>query len=101
MYHKFVTLGLLPALVLGFYGFLFTLNDVTVPGVYLAFISALSIWGWLELAFLTGVITGPNQVEKPVGVGGFRRFQLAWAAIAYSELTLAVVFLSLLLLSFG
>lgn len=101
IYHKCVTLALLPILVLGFYGFLFSLSDSSVNGVYIAFISSLSIWGWLELAFLTGVITGPNRVEKPSGVNGFKRFQLALAAIAYSEVTLVLVFVTLFLLSFG
>ena len=101
IYHKFVTLGLLPVLVFGFYGFLYSLNNLSVSGVYLAFVSSLSIWGWLELAFLTGVITGPNRLEKPLGVSGFKRFQLAWTAIAYSELTLALVFLILFILSLG
>ena len=94
-------MGLIPLLVVGIYGFLFSLGDMTVRGVYLAFISALSIWGWFELAFLSGVITGPNQVEKPIGVNGFKRFKLAWGAVAYSELTLAVVFLLLFFLSLG
>ncbi len=101
IYHKFVTLGLLPVLIFGFYGFLLSLKELSVVGVYVAFISSLSIWGWLELAFLTGVITGPNRFEKPVGVNGFRRFKLAWAAIAYSELTIAIVFFILFLVSFG
>lgn len=101
IYHKFITLALLPILVLGFYGFLFSLNDSSVNGVYLAFISSLSIWGWLELAFLTGVIIGPNRVEKPIGVDGFKRFQLAVAAIAYSEIILVVVFIILFFLSLG
>ena len=101
IYHKFVTLGLLPVLVFGFYGFLYSVNNLSISGVYLAFLSSLSIWGWLELAFLTGVITGPNRVEKPAGVNGFKRFQLAWAAIAYSELTLALIFLILFCLSIG
>ena len=99
-YHKLVTLGLLPILVVGFYGFLFSVDDSSVSGIYLAFISSLCIWGWLELAFLTGVVTGPNRVEKPVGVNGFKRFRLAWEAVAYSELTLAGVLLVLFLLSY-
>ena len=63
--------------------------------------SCLSIWGWFELAFLTGVITGPNRLEKPRGVIGFKRFKLAWAAIAYSEVTLASVFFILFFVSLG
>ena len=100
-YHKYVTFGLLPILVLGFYGFLFTMKDASVGSVYVAFLSSLCIWGWLELAFLSGLITGPNRAEKPLGIVGFQRFRLAWAAIAYSELILALVLLLLFLLSLG
>ena len=101
VYLNFVTLGLLPVLIYGFYGFLSSLTDVSVNAVYLAFISSLCIWGWFELAFLSGVITGPNRVDKPVGVSGFRRFKLAWMAIAYSEITLAIVFFILIIISIG
>ena len=101
VYHKFVTLALLPFLIIGFYGFLFSLDNPSINGVYIAFVSSLAIWGWFELAFLTGVITGPNQVARPFGVSGFNRFKLAWAAIAYSELTLVIVLLILFILSVG
>ena len=40
-------------------------------------------------------------MKKPDGVNGFKRFQLAWGAIAYSELTLVIVFFLLFLFSFG
>jgi hypothetical protein len=33
----------------------------------LAFLSALAIWGWIELAFLTGIVTGPNRTPLPEG----------------------------------
>ena len=101
VYHKFVTVGLIPFFITGFYGFLYTLKEMTSFSVYLSFISALSIWGWLELAFLTGVITGPNRILKPVGVSGFKRFRLAWGAIAYSEVMLILVFFILFILSLG
>jgi putative photosynthetic complex assembly protein 2 len=93
--------GLIPVLIAGFYGFLYTLKQTSVLSVYLSFISALSIWGWLELAFLTGVITGPNRGIRPSGVNGFKRFWLAWRAIAYSEILLILIFLILFLLSLG
>jgi putative photosynthetic complex assembly protein 2 len=100
-YHRFVTVGLLPVLIVGLYGFLYTLKESSILSVYLSFISALSIWGWLELAFLTGVITGPDQVMRPTGVNGFKRFWLAWRAVAYSEIMLTLVFFILFILSLG
>ena len=50
----------LPLLVGGVCGLGVTLDDATVPATYAAFLSALALWGWIELAFLSGVITGPN-----------------------------------------
>jgi putative photosynthetic complex assembly protein 2 len=35
-----------------------SLTDPSVAGVYWGFLSALAIWGWIELAFLSGVVTG-------------------------------------------
>ena len=57
----------LPLLGLGFYGLHQTLGDQSVGGVYIAFLSALAIWGYIELAFLSGVITGPNTSPCPPG----------------------------------
>ncbi len=100
-FHKFLALSLLPFLVIGFYGFLYTLNNYSVIDVYIAFVSALTIWGWFELAFLTGIITGPNDLERPANVHGFERFKLAWRTVAYSEIVLLAVFLVLLVVSIG
>ncbi len=57
-----VLLGL-PLLFAGVFGFHQTLDDASPFGVHMAFLSALAIWGWIELAFLSGVITGPNGVK--------------------------------------
>ena len=56
-FHKYLSLMLFPFLLFGVYGFFHTLNDYSVIDVYLAFISALLIWAWFELAFLTGMLT--------------------------------------------
>ena len=53
-------IGSLPVFILGLYLYHNTLNEVGNSSIYTAFISALIIWGWLEFAFLCGVITGPN-----------------------------------------
>ncbi len=54
----------------------------------LGFGAAILIWGWFELAFLTGVITGPNTRPCPPGLNGPRHFVMAWGTIAHHELAL-------------
>ena len=56
---------------------------------YAGFLSALAIWGWIEMAFLTGLVTGPGPVPAPDGVRGWDRFVRAWRTVAYHELLLA------------
>ena len=38
---------------------------VSVLAVYLSFLGAMLVWGWLEYVFLIGVITGPNNQIVP------------------------------------
>nr|AAF24265.1 Orf292 [Cereibacter sphaeroides] len=66
-----VILGL-PMLFAGAWGYVHTLHDETVDGVYVAFLSALGVWGWIELSFLSGVITGPNTDPCPLHAAGTR-----------------------------
>jgi putative photosynthetic complex assembly protein 2 len=95
-----VVLGL-PVLLLGCLGVHCSLDDPSVFGVYLGFVSAIAIWGWFELAFLAGVITGPYARPCPEGVTGWPRFLRAWGAIAYSEMALIGATLALVLASEG
>lgn len=93
-----VVLGL-PFLVAGGLGVWRSLGDPSVAGVYLGFLSALAIWGWIELAFLAGVITGPYARPCPPGVEGWARFLRAWGTIAYSEMALIAAAVLLVLAS--
>lgn len=91
----------LPFLLLGGFGFLDTLGNHSVAGVYVAFLSALALWGWIELAFLTGVITGPVRQPLKDGVQGWERFIRAWGTIAYHEMLLAFTLLAMIVASYG
>ena len=42
-----------------------TAQQTTTASVYCAFTSALLVWGWHELSFLTGWITGPRTTALP------------------------------------
>ncbi|MES2666055.1 MAG: putative photosynthetic complex assembly protein PuhE [Pseudomonadota bacterium] len=87
-----VFLGL-PLVLGGFLGLHATLNDASVQGVYVAFLSSLAIWGWIELAFLSGVITGPNTKALPPGTSGWDRFWCGVGTVAWHELLLAAALL--------
>lgn len=66
-----------------------TAGDASVGGAYLAFTGAILVWGWNELAFLTGWVTGPRKAPSPPGTSPGRRTRHAIEAILYHELALA------------
>jgi putative photosynthetic complex assembly protein 2 len=91
----------LPLLALGIWGYGVSLTDVSVHGVYGGFLAALAIWGWIELAFLTGQITGPNRRPCPEGVPEWERFLRAWGTIAHHEILLVTALVLLFWTGFG
>ncbi|MBK5933459.1 hypothetical protein CCR78_05625 [Rhodovulum imhoffii] len=99
--HRRATLWGLPGLALGILGFEVTRHIDSVGAVYLAFLSALAIWGWVELAFLTGVITGPNTSHCHVRARGWERFLRAYGTIAYHETLLVIILFGMLVTSHG
>ena len=75
-------------LVLGVAGFVDTLQRDGVAPVFAGFISVLLIWGWIEMSFLCGLITGPITKPCPTGIPRWERFLRAWGVIAYHEMLL-------------
>ena len=74
--------------LIGVAGIAQTAHDTTVAGAYIAFTAALLVWGWQELAFLTGWITGPRRQACGAGCGGWRHFVHAVEAILWHELAI-------------
>lgn len=72
-----------------------TSNDATPKGAYFGFTSALLVWGWHEMSFLTGVITGPRTSESTKNSAARARLWPAIEALLYHEVAL---FVSILLL---
>ncbi len=73
----------------------------TVAGAYLGFIGALAIWGWIELAFLAGIVTGHVREDCPPGLVGIARFVRAFGTVSYHELLLVVGLWALIVASDG
>ncbi|WOI56171.1 putative photosynthetic complex assembly protein PuhE [Palleronia sp. LCG004] len=65
------------------------------------FLSALAVWGWIELAFLTGVVTGPARGPLPFCLSEAQRFRAAWRAVAWHEIMLAAGLIVLAALTLG
>jgi putative photosynthetic complex assembly protein 2 len=55
---------------------------------YIAFTAAVAVWGFVELTFLTGYITGSRKTACPRGSQGWRRARYATETIIYHELAL-------------
>ena len=68
---------------------------------YGAFVCALVLWGWHELAFLSGAVTGPRREPCPPGATGWPRFRYATAAVIHHEVALAATLLVLVFLTWG
>lgn len=66
-------------------------QDVSQAGVLVAFVQALLIWGWLEMGYLMGFVTGPSKRTCPPGVRGWDRFGLALQTSLYHELLVVLV----------
>ncbi len=77
-------------------------RDMTgAQGAYIAFTCALVVWGWNEMAFLMGVITGPRRTPSPPGISGLARTGHAIAAILYHEIAILASGALILLVTMG
>ncbi|MEM8741092.1 MAG: putative photosynthetic complex assembly protein PuhE [Pseudomonadota bacterium] len=93
--HRRAVLFTAPLALFGVWGLATSFAMPSVPGAYLGFVAAIAVWGWLEHAFLAGVIAGPNRRPCPPGAPEWERFVRAWGTIAYSEMALTAVLIAL------
>ncbi len=80
------------------YGMVVSASDTSVTGAYTAFTCAVLIWGWLEISFYMGYITGPRTHHCHHGCHGWRHFGHAIQVSLYHEifvLALAAVVVTL------
>lgn len=77
-----------------------TAGETSTTAAYAAFIAVVVVWGWNELAFLTGTIVGARREPCPAGATGWLRFRLATAAIIDHEIAIALSGVVVLLLTY-
>ncbi|RVU47259.1 putative photosynthetic complex assembly protein PuhE [Rubrivivax rivuli] len=78
-----------------------TASQSDVGSAYCAFTCALLVWGWHELSFLTGWVTGPRQQALDTGLRGWPRFVQATATLLWHELAILATGLLIAALTWG
>jgi len=86
--HRWSLLGATAVALLALFGLTLGSREVSVIGAFVAFTGAVLVWGWLELSFLTGIVTGPRKHSCAQSCAGWRHFLHAVEAILYHELAL-------------
>ncbi|OQW43009.1 MAG: phosphopantothenate--cysteine ligase [Proteobacteria bacterium SG_bin5] len=76
-------------------------SSASVAAIYGSFGSAILIWGWHELGFLTGRVAGPRRTPCPPELRGWARFRAARATVIHHEIALALTALLLFALTWG
>jgi len=70
------------------YAIWITKDRDSVAAMVCAFTAGLTLWGWNEMAFLMGYITGPRKTACPPGARGGYRFGYALQTIVHHEIAL-------------
>lgn len=83
------------------YALAHTAQQTGPAAAYCAFTSALLVWGWHELSFLTGWVTGPRTTGISADLQGWPRFVQAVRAILWHELAIAAVGLFIVAITWG
>jgi putative photosynthetic complex assembly protein 2 len=76
-------------------------DNASVAGAYAAFTCAVLVWGWHELAFLTGWLTGPRKRACSAPAHGPTRFNEAVQAILWHELAIIAMGAGIAALTWG
>ena len=63
-------------------------DDTSASGAYIGFACAIAVWGWIEMSFLMGYLTGPRKLACSAGCTGWKHFVHAIQAILYHELAI-------------
>ncbi len=93
-------LGLLVAVV-SFYGLIQSSQYFTEFYVYVAFTQALLVWGWCEMSYFMGFITGPRKVECPESCSRSQRFFYAIETSLHHELLVIFIGTALIIGTWG
>lgn len=76
-------------------------GDTTEAGAYAGFLAALAVWGWQEMAYYMGFVSGPRPVACAPSLSGLDRFLAALATSLWHEFAILAGGLAILCLVWG
>ncbi len=98
---KWSMAGASVVLLVCLFGLRETADDASVKGAYLAFTFGLLAWGWQELSFYTGYVTGPRKTACDTGCRGLRHFWHGIQVTLWHELAIIAAFAVIVWLTWG
>lgn len=98
---RWTVLGATALFVIALYGLWMIRGDTSVTGAYYAFAFGVAAWGWQEVCFLMGPMTGMRRVACAPDCGGWRHFGHGIQAVLYHELGILASAGVLVALSWG
>ena len=98
---KWSFLGGTVLMLVSLWGLYATRNDASIWGAYLAFTWGTLAWGWQEMSFYMGYVTGPRRTPCPEGCSGLKHFGHAVQTSLYHELAVIVSAVAVLALTWG
>jgi len=86
--YRWSLLGASLVALLSLWALFLVRDSASVVGAYVGFTAGVLIWGWMEMSYFMGFVTGPRKAPCPAGCGNWRRFWLAIQTSLYHELAI-------------
>ncbi|MGC8523308.1 MAG: putative photosynthetic complex assembly protein PuhE [Acidibrevibacterium sp.] len=94
-------LGASALFVAALYGLAVSSRSATLAGAYWAFTAGVIAWGWQEISFYMGFVTGPRRAPCEEGCHGWRHFVHAVETSLYHELAIIAAAAAVIALTWG
>jgi putative photosynthetic complex assembly protein 2 len=98
---KWSILGATVLMVFSLWGIYASRNDASVEGAYCAFSCGLLAWGWQEISFYMGFVTGTRKQPCPEGCSGWKHFGHAIQTSLWHELAIIASGVVIVALTWG
>ncbi len=98
---KWSMLGATVVFVVALYGLQASARDTSTAGAYWAFTWGLLAWGWQEMSFYMGFVTGSRKAPCREDCGGFAHFVHAVQTSLYHELAIIAAAAAVVWLTWG
>ena len=98
---KWSILGATLLMVFSLWGVYASRNDASIVGAYCAFTCGLLAWGWQEISFYMGYVTGTRKQPCPEGCSGWKHFGHAIQTSLWHELAIIAMGIVIVAITWG